>query len=65
MHLNTFLSSPEYMRIHILMIPNDVPYKYGINDSYVNTKGFIYFKITKRIYGLIQSGALAHANLQQ
>ena len=47
------------------MIPNNIWHKYGINNSYVNTKGFVYFEITKAIYGLIQSGALTHANLKQ
>ena len=61
MYLNTVLPTPEYMR----MIPNDIRIEYGINDDYVDTEGFMYFEITRVIYGLIQSGALAHANLKQ
>ena len=64
MYLNTVLSTPEYMRIHILMIPNDIRIEYGINDDYVNNNEFVCFEITKAIYGLIQSGALAHADLK-
>ena len=47
------------------MIPDNIRIEYGINDDYVNTKGFVYFEITKAIHGLIQSGALAHADLKQ
>ena len=64
MHLNTVLPTPEYMRIHVSMIPDDIRIEYGINDDYIDTKGFVYFEITKAIYGLIQFGALAHANLK-
>ena len=65
MYLNTVLPSPEYMRIHISMIPDDIRNEYGITDDYVDNKGFIYFEITKAIYELIQSGALAHTDLKQ
>ena len=65
MYLNTILPSPEYMRIHAQMIPEDIRNEYGITDDYVDNKGFVYFEITKAIYGLIQSGALAHADLKQ
>ena len=65
MHLNTVLQSPEYMQIHISMIPDDIWREYGINDDYVDTKGFVYFEITKAIYGLAQSGRLAHDDLKQ
>ena len=47
------------------MIPDDIRRKYGINDDYVDTKGFVYFEITKAIYGLAQSGRLAHDDLKQ
>ena len=65
MYLNNVLPSPEYMRIHISMIPDDIQSKYGIDDDYVDTKGFVYFEITKTIYGLAQSGRLAHDDLKQ
>ena len=58
MYLNTVLPSPECMQIYISMIPDDIRQEYGINDDYVDTKGFIYFEITKAIYGLAQSGRL-------
>ena len=47
------------------MIPEDIRPKYGIDDDYVDTKRFVYFEITKVIYGLAQSGRLAHDNLKQ
>ena len=64
-YLNTVLPSPEYMRIHISMIPDNIRQEYGINNDYVDTKGFVYFEITKAIYGLAQSGQLAHNELKQ
>ena len=33
MYLNTILPSPEYMRIHIAMIPEDIQNEYGITDE--------------------------------
>ena len=65
MYLNTILPTPEYIRIHISMIPDDIRIEYCINDDYVDTKVFVCFKITKAIYGLIQSGALANVDLKQ
>ena len=64
-YLTTVLPTPEYMRIHVLMIPDNIRTEYGINDDYVDNRGFVYFEITKATYGLIQSGALAHADLKQ
>ena len=51
------------MRVHILIISDDIKHKYSINDDYADTKGFVYFENTKAIYGLIQSGALAHTDI--
>ena len=65
MYLNTVLPTPEYMRIHVSMIQDDIRTEYCITDEYVDNKGFIYFDITKAIYGLIQLGALAHEDLKQ
>ena len=65
MYLNTVLPTLKYTRIHVSMIPDDIRTEYGINDDYVDNKGFVYFEITKAIYGLIQFGALAHADLKQ
>ena len=65
MYLNTVLPTPEYMRIHVAMIQDDIRTEYGITDEYVNNKGFVYFEITKAIYGLSQSGTLAHTDLKQ
>ena len=65
MYLNTILPTPEYMAIHISRIPDDIRKKYCIIDNYIYTKGFVYLQFTKAIYGLIESGALAQANLKQ
>ena len=46
MYHNIILLSPEYMKIHVLMIPDDIRNEYGITDEYVDNKGFVYFEIT-------------------
>ena len=65
MYLNTVLPLPKYIQIHILIIPNNIRQEYGIDNDYVDTKGFVYFEITKTIYGLAQFGRLAHDDLKQ
>ena len=65
MYLNTVLDSPEYIRIHITMIPDEILEDYNINNEYIDENGFVYFEITKAIYGLAQSGRLAHDDLKQ
>ena len=47
------------------MIQDDIRTEYGVTDGYVNNKGFIYFEITKAVYGLIQLSTLAHEDLKQ
>jgi hypothetical protein len=62
MYLNTKLPSPEYMRVHISMIPQEVIDEYDVSQ-YVDKKGYAYVKITGAIYGLAQSGYLANQDL--
>jgi hypothetical protein len=64
MYLNTKLPSPEYMRIHISLIPDEIKEEYNVND-YVDEDGFVYVEITGAIYGLSQSGYLAHEDLKK
>ena len=67
MYLNTVLESPEYIQIHITMIPDEILEDYNTNNEYIDGNGFVYFEITKAIYGLAQllSDRLAHNDLKQ
>jgi hypothetical protein len=64
MYLNTKLLSPEYMRIHISLIPDEIKEEYNVED-YVDENGFVYVETTGAIYGLSQSGYLAHEDLKK
>ena len=54
MYLNTKLPSPEYMRIHIDLIPDKIQQEYN-TDAYTDDNGYVYIEITGAIYGLSQS----------
>jgi hypothetical protein len=60
MYLNTKLPSPEYMRIHISFIPQEILDQYRPTPD---NKRFCYVEIIMAIYGLKQAGALANADL--
>jgi hypothetical protein len=62
MYLNTKLPSPEYMRIHTSMIPQEVMDEYNVSQ-YLDETGYAYVEITGAIYGLAQSGYLANQDL--
>jgi hypothetical protein len=62
MYLNTKLPTPEYMRIHSSMIPEEVLQEYEVKQ-YLEDDGYAYVEITGAIYGLAQSGYLAHQDL--
>jgi hypothetical protein len=62
MYLNTKLPSPEYMKIHQSLIPQEVMDEYNI-AQFLDEHGYAYVKITGAIYGLAQSGYLANQDL--
>ena len=62
MYLNTKLPSPEYMRIHTKLIPDEIMNEYDVL-AFTNPNGYAYVEITGAIYGLAQSGYLAHQDL--
>ena len=62
MYLNTKLPSPEYMRIHKDLIPDEIKQEYD-TEAYVDENGYVYMCITGAIYGLEQSGYLANQDL--
>ena len=51
MYFNTKLPEPEYMRIHISLIPNEIMKAYKPTPD---ARGFCYMKIIMAIYGLKQ-----------
>ena len=63
-YLRTPLDRPEYVRIKLADIPQDFIEKYDLNN-FVDANGWVYFHIHNGIYGLPQSGALAHALLEK
>ena len=50
------------MRIHIILIPEEIMKAYNPTPD---AKGFCYVKIIMDIYGLNQSGALANKDLKE
>ena len=62
MYLNKKLPSPEYMKIHVKFIPAEIISEYNVMQI-VDDEGFDYVEITGTIYGLTQSGYLAHQDL--
>jgi hypothetical protein len=62
MYLNTKLLAPQYMRIHIDLIPEEIREEYN-TDEFMDENGFVYMDVTGAIYGLAQSGYLANQDL--
>jgi hypothetical protein len=62
MYLNTKLPSPENMKIHKSLIPQEVIDEYDM-EKYFDADGYAYVEITGAIYGLAQSGYLANQDL--
>jgi hypothetical protein len=57
-NLNTPMERPEYMRIPIHLIPDEIIQEY--NTTKYMHDGFIYIEIVKGMYGLAQAGLLAN-----
>eukprot|EP00804_Cyclotella_cryptica_P003592 CCRYP_002190-RA/>CCRYP_002190-RA protein AED:0.27 eAED:0.27 QI:0/0/0/1/0/0.5/2/0/535 len=53
-YLGTPLDRPEYARIKLTDIPDKFIQEYGLQDFVYN--GYIYFEVTKGVYGLKQAG---------
>ena len=52
-YLGTPMDIPEYMRIPIKIIPQEIFYKYKLNE--IEENGWVYIKIFKGMYGLPQA----------
>ena len=62
-YLNTTLKRPEYIRISLKHIPDDIMLKYNLSSYVYNNS--VLFEITKGMYGLPQAGLLAQDELVQ
>ena len=62
-YLSTPMAFPEYMRLTLKLIPQEIVDKYKLN--YIADNGWVYLKIFKGMYGLPQSGKLAHDLLKK
>lgn len=68
MYLNTVICTPECMWIQVSMMYDPRWYQRIIiwyQYEYVDSKGFVYFEITKAVYALVQLGGLADNDLTQ
>ena len=62
-YLNTKLLPPEYMRIHINLVPEEFKQEYNTAE-FTGKDGYnIYMEVIGAIYGLSQSGYLANQDL--
>ena len=60
--LSSNMPEPEYMKLHISEIPQDIIDQYDLT-KYMDKNKFVYFKITKGMYGLKQAAKLAYDQL--
>ena len=56
------MGRPEYMRIPIKVLPQDIIDRYSLLDL-VDNQGYVYVKINKGMYGLKQAALLAYNKL--
>ena len=63
-YLNTPLERPEFIRLELSNFPEDVIQQYNLRES-VDSKGFIYAKITRGMYGLPHAGVVAQKLLEK
>ena len=61
-YLNNTLPEPEYMKMPLSIIPEEVIAQYQLH-KFVDTNGWVYMKICKGMYGLKQAGIIANDEL--
>jgi hypothetical protein len=64
LNLNTPMPNPEYMHLHLEIIPDKIILHYNLCDI-VTPKGWVYIEIQKGMYGLPQVGILANQLLEK
>jgi hypothetical protein len=62
-YLNTPMAEPEYMRIALVDIPEEIINEYNLREI-VHTDGYVYIQINGGMYGLPQAGILANKLLE-
>ena len=55
-YLGSLLPRPEYMRLPIKLVPNEIIQKYNLKE--IEEDGMVYLKIVKGMYGLPQAGKM-------
>ena len=63
-YLNTPMADPEYMRLRLEIIPEEIIVKYNLRDL-VDEEGWVYIEIRKGMYGLPQAGIIANQLLEK
>ena len=58
------MKEPEYMRIHSCFFPADIHAQYDIGSK-IAADGYVYIRIKKGMYGLVQASTLAYKNLKK
>ena len=62
-YLGSPLGKPEYMRMPMKLMPDEIIDKYDLKRF--GHDGWVYIKIVKRMYGLPQAGKIANELLQK
>ena len=57
------MKKPEFMKVHIRHIPQDIIQRYDISSK-VTVDGYVYIRIKKGMYGLKQAAILAYQQLK-
>jgi hypothetical protein len=58
------MADPEYMRLRLNIIPEEIIVKYNLRDL-VDEEGWVYIEIRKGMYGLPQAGIIANQLLEK
>ena len=58
------MERPEFLRMKLSYFPDDMIKHYKLKDK-VDSKGFVYVKIVKGMYGLPHAGIIAQKNLEE
>ncbi len=63
-YLNSLLARPEYVRIKISDIPEEIINEYNLRSK-VTESGNVHIKANKGMYGLLQAGLFANELLKK
>ena len=56
------MKKANYQKIAIKLIPQEIIDKYDLNNKQID--GYIYVRVEKGMYGLVQSGIIAHEEIK-